>query len=386
MFAKVSARIFILFVLINVETSFALDSKRDVENKQLDEILSWDSDLNLIKTYELEMTKKTHDIFFRLTKSLKSRTNLGNLKKYRQARFGLWGRDLIKSKFRGRGQSEAHWEKHNKSIKIRFKDGDGNTKKMNFNSLHSDPYLLDMIAYKLYQATGLLAPNMEFSQLVINGEYNGIKQRLENINEEFLERLKIPLGNIYKEKKTTSLDSFYNWVPGNWEMLWQKETLKKENNYEDWVSFHEINSIESDDIFFRYIEKYLDIDYYLKWHALTNLIAGTGNHGHNFIFVNDFRSQKIKQVGYDTVPFDKLLTTMPTYFYRDQLFSRIITKPEYYFKVIKHMHDFLQDSFKERLFEIAGEHLGVLSKTIKDHKKVIFNPVKNSYLQSDFKN
>ena len=95
MFAKVSARIFILFVLINVETSFALDSKRDVENKQLDEILSWDSDLNLIKTYELEMTKKTHDIFFRLTKSLKSRTNLGNLKKYRQARFGLWGRDLL---------------------------------------------------------------------------------------------------------------------------------------------------------------------------------------------------------------------------------------------------------------------------------------------------
>ena len=33
MFAKVSARIFILFVLINVETSFALDLKRDVEKK-----------------------------------------------------------------------------------------------------------------------------------------------------------------------------------------------------------------------------------------------------------------------------------------------------------------------------------------------------------------
>ena len=91
MFAKVSARIFFLFILINVETSFALDLKRDVENKHLDEILSWNSDLNVIKTYELETTKKTHDIFFRLTESLKSRTNLGNLKKYRQARFGLWG-------------------------------------------------------------------------------------------------------------------------------------------------------------------------------------------------------------------------------------------------------------------------------------------------------
>jgi parallel beta-helix repeat protein len=383
MIYKVCARIFFLFIIINVETSFALDLKRDVGNKHLDEILSWNPDLNVIKTYELETTKKIHDIFFRLTESLTSNTDLGNLKKYRKARFGLWGKDLIKSKFRGRGQTEPHWRKHNKSIKIRFKDSGGNTKKINFNSLHSDPYLLDMIAYKLYQATGLLAPNMEFSQLIINGEYNGIKQRLENINEDFLERLKIPLGNIYKEKRKTSLDSFYNWVPSNWEMLWQKETLKKENNYEDWVSFLEINSIESDDIFFRYIEKYLDIDYYLKWHALTNVIAGTGNHGHNFIFVNDFRSQKFKQIGYDTIPFGKPLTTMPTYFYRDQLFARVITKPEYYFKVIKYMHDFLQDSFKERFFEIAEEHLDVLSKTIEDRRKVIFNPVKNSYLQSE---
>ena len=240
-----------------------------------------------------------------------------------------------------------------------------------------------MIAYKLYQAAGLLAPNMELSQLVINGEYNGIKQRLENINEEFLERLKIPLGNIYKEKRITSLDSFYNWVPGNWEMLWQKETLKKENNYEDWVSFHEINSIESDDIFFRYIEKYLDIDYYLKWHALTGIIAGMGNNGHNFLFVNDFRYQKFKQIGYDTVGFENSRTTMPTYFYMDHLYARVLTKPEYYFKVIKHMHDFLQDSFKERLFKIAEEHLDVLSKTIKDHREDIFHQVKNSYLQSE---
>ena len=37
-----------------------------------------------------------------------------------------------------------------------------------------------------------------------------------------------------------------------------------------------------------YIEKYLDIDYYLKWHALTGIIAGMGNNGHNFLFVNDF--------------------------------------------------------------------------------------------------
>ena len=50
-FAKVSARIFFLFILINVETSFALDLKRDVEKKHLDEILSWNSDLNVIKTY-----------------------------------------------------------------------------------------------------------------------------------------------------------------------------------------------------------------------------------------------------------------------------------------------------------------------------------------------
>mgnify|MGYP005651365869 CR=1 FL=1 len=64
MFAKVSARIFFLFVLINVETSFALDSKRVVENKQLDEILSWNSDSNVIKTYELEMTKVRYEIFF----------------------------------------------------------------------------------------------------------------------------------------------------------------------------------------------------------------------------------------------------------------------------------------------------------------------------------
>ena len=146
-FAKVSTRIFFLFIIINVETSFALDLKRDVENKHLDEILSWNSDLNVIKTYELETTKKIHDIFFRLTESLKEHTDLGNLKKYRKARYGLWGRDLIKSKFRGRGRTEPHWEKHNKSIKIRFKDGDGNTKKIYFNSLHSDPYLLDMIAY-----------------------------------------------------------------------------------------------------------------------------------------------------------------------------------------------------------------------------------------------
>ena len=64
MISKVCARIFFLFIIINVETSFALDLKRDVGNKHLDEILSWNPDLNVIKTYELETTKKIHDISF----------------------------------------------------------------------------------------------------------------------------------------------------------------------------------------------------------------------------------------------------------------------------------------------------------------------------------
>ena len=130
--------------------------------------------------------------------------------------------------------------------------------------------------------------------LFINGEYNGTKLRLENIDENFLNRRQIPLGNIYREVTGAFLVTFYNWNKIHYKPAWEMQTLKKGDDFDDWLSFLENNSVESDEVFFRYIEKYLDIDSYLKWYALTNLMGGTGYSDHNIFFMNDFRYQLIQ--------------------------------------------------------------------------------------------
>ena len=353
---------FFLLSLVITSASFGGNSAKDDIEKHIDSIFSWDSSFCGTKTYKMEMTKKRHDIFF-------GTDNYDVLRKYRKADFGLFGEDLIKSKFRTRGTSFQHWGRQNKSIKIRFKDHDGNKKSLNLNSLLSDPYLMDLLAYRLYKRERFLVPNMELSELVINGEHNGIKVRLENIDKNFLNRNKIPLGSVFRENHVASLVTFYNWSTSDYWNKWERQTLTKEKNSEDWLSFLRINSIENDEKFFRYIKKVFDIDDFIKWYALTALIEGTSNSDHNLVFINDFRDQRFKQLGYDP-QIDFGLTrepTKPISFYVNPFQARILTNPEYFFRINKQIYSFLEnDLLQESFLKDLGKCTDTLTAKLKD--------------------
>ena len=362
MFARVFFYLFFLSSLVDAVPLLGNELNNDGLQTQLDQLLSWDQDGSNFKTYELNMTKKRYDIFFGLT-------DYHALRKYRKAQFGILGGDLLKAKFRARGVRAGHWARLNKSLKFRFKDQDGHSKIINLNTINSDHRLLDMIAYQLYQQEGLIAPNLVLSELFINGIYNGLKQRLENMDEDFLVNRQIPLGSIFRENIASSLIAFKNWYKNDYKRSWEKQTLRKEDNWEDWLAFLQVNAVDDDEVFFKYIEKYLDMDAYLKWYALTLWMSGHNNTDHNLVFINDFRYQKFRQVGYDTVPCYGN-PAMPVSFFLNPFAARILTKPEYYFRVNKYIYNFLQsNSSKVGLVEIVKDSYAGLSKVLNDRLK-----------------
>jgi hypothetical protein len=363
MLIRVFCFLFFLSSLVDAMPLLGNELNNPGVQAQLDQLLSWDHDGSNFKTYELNTTKARYDVFFGLTDKDALRT-------YRKSKFGILDGNLLKSKFRARGVGNVHWLMYNKSMKIRLKDQDGNKRIVNLNTINSDSGLVDMIAYKIYQQEGLVAPNMALSDLFINGNYNGLKERLENMDDDFLANRQIPLGHMYRENYASSLTSFKNWNKNSYRETWEKQTLTKEDNFEDWLVFLQVNAEDDDEVFFRYIEKYLDMDDYLKWYALTNWMGGHHNTDHNLVFINDFRHQKFRQVGYDTLGFQKTRSTMPVTFFSNHFSSRILTKPEYYFRVNKHIYEILQGkTSKESFFELVENSYADLSKALNGRLK-----------------
>jgi len=102
---------------------------------------------------------------------------------------------------RFRGASARNLPK--KSWKIKFEDNDNifKTRKLNFNSEYRDYSIMrNHLTNTLYDFLGSPASETEYIFLKVNGQRKGVMLKIEELEDDFLDRNKLSFGSIYKAR------------------------------------------------------------------------------------------------------------------------------------------------------------------------------------------
>ena len=333
---------------------------------------------NFIKV-DLNTSDRNYYIFFNSTKR-------ETLRKYRKAKIKFNEDQFYEAQFRSRGIQGAHYNNSNRSIKIRLKNN--NIKKfkhkkyktLNFNSLLSDPFLRDPIAYSVWAKYNFLSLESNLAIMSVNEEFNGIKILYENLDDEFLWRNGIKNGSMYRESFAGALDSARGWLQEDYLKIWEKQSLRRHKDIDDWISFLISNS-KNDTEFYKLLEKNIDINKYLKWQALNTILGG--NHhvtDHNIVFFNNFEKQQFESVIYDPAGFDIYRTQETIRYFNNNFNSKILIKNEYWNKYLFYLYEILNSSkFEKTVNEAINDHYSKLKEVLMYLNKKKNLPIEEIY-------
>ena len=196
-----------------------------------------------------------------------------------------------------RGYCNTHWYSKQKSLKIRLKsDKLLGYKTFNLNAMTTDPMLFDKFYGDLLTKYGGISSKIKFVKLYINGEYNGLRQLVQNLDDDLIQNNDLELGSIYRERTQAN---FGDDLP-----LWKLKTIWKRNSANRAPKWHDFRALQ------RKIKKSVlnkssdfksvfDEEMYLSYLAIL-AISGTDNMGtHNIPIYRPASSKKFKPIGYD---------------------------------------------------------------------------------------
>lgn len=205
-------------------------------------------------------------------------------------------------------------DKFKKSFKVSFNTFEPGRKlygveKMNLNAEVNDPSMVRSFStWELYHQMGLVAPRSNHIELYINGEYYGLYQNAEHIDEEFADTwFGSKVGNLYKCSYPANLDYISN-NPDDYKVApWGTRTyeLKTNEEQDDYSDISEfiifLNQAPEIDFQCRFSE-YFDVFSYIKIAAVDVL---TGNwdgyiyNQNNFYLYHNVLTNQIEYIPYD---------------------------------------------------------------------------------------
>lgn len=196
-----------------------------------------------------------------------------------------------------RGYCDTHWYSKQKSLKIRLKsDQLFGYKTFNLNAMTTDPMLFDKFYGDLLAKNGGISSKIKFVKLYINGEYNGLRQLVQNLDDQLIQNNDLELGSIYRERTQAN---FGDDLP-----LWKLKTIWKRNSANRAPKWHDLRELQREikkSVLNKSLEfkSVFDEEMYLRYLAILT-ISGTDNMGtHNIPIYRPSSSKKFKPIGYD---------------------------------------------------------------------------------------
>ncbi len=178
-----------------------------------------------------------------------------------------------------------------KSLKLKF-DGEpffDGKKTLNFNAEYEDEsYISQFLASFTYRKAGYPCFDAEFARLYLNDEFLGLYLRIENMDEQFLERNSfMPIGNLYKATEDDACLSVYD----NIDSLWEKKT----NENQSWHDLYDLRDslyLISDEDYYEFAKRNFDYEKMVEAIALNMILAHGSTYYHNYYMYHDFRNNK----------------------------------------------------------------------------------------------
>ena len=267
------------------------------------------------------------------------------------------------------------------SIKLIFDDNQlfHGKKKLNLQSDSRDSSLIrSKLAFDDYRRAGVLAPAAEWVHLRLNDEYMGVYTAVDQIDERFLSMNgRNPTGNIYKPFDFLVVLP----TPEDYLLSAEKETNRGRIDG-DLREFVELVNLTPQHLIREKLQEVVDIDEYLNWYCVNQLISNWDIAGHNFFLYHDLTRKKWEIIAWDPdvsyvredMPLDQGGRNNPLHdvpYWWDRLIDRVLNVPQFRRMYCLRLLELLNTTFSdtERVSRVEAGHQSIRFDGERDAKK-----------------
>ncbi|OGN00911.1 MAG: hypothetical protein A3B91_01235 [Candidatus Yanofskybacteria bacterium RIFCSPHIGHO2_02_FULL_41_29] len=199
-----------------------------------------------------------------------------------------------KIKIRYRGLMQNHWQAEQKSLKIKFPSDNlfQGMRELNLIIPLDRGYFVSALNSYRAEKMGVLAPDIKFVRLNINKRDFGVYLASEAWSTEFLDKNGIAdTDNILSNNDTSeAMSPDGNKLPFSY---WKSYTagVKNENGpFEELDALRELVAKAPDEVFYKYIDKLVDLEKIYKWQLVT-VLSGSAHQSDSSNLVLLFRRE-----------------------------------------------------------------------------------------------
>jgi spore coat protein H len=189
---------------------------------------------------------------------------------------------------------------HIQFIKPRYFFG---TKELHLNSEFIDPSLIrNKLSLDFFSSIGTLSPECNHVLLKLNGVYQGVYLQIESVDEQFLNKRRLPMGPIYyaedDDANFSLMSALDNKLKRNFESGYSRKIGTRDDDRFLRELIYKINTVPRAE-FSKEIVKLLDVDRYLRW--LCGVICTQNFDG----FIHNYALYRRSDTGlFEIIPWD----------------------------------------------------------------------------------
>jgi len=164
--------------------------------------------------------------------------------------------------------------------------------------------LKTIIATKLYSQAGFPVPFSKHVFVRINGKDKGLYPLIERVEEEFFVKRNLPVAELFK----LGFDSKFTFeVLNNVQFVFEKK-IPDDDNFNSLIEMIHARDISNSENIESSLGKFLDIENYLKYHAVTSLLNNIDAFTNNCFLMKESPNGPFKVIPWD---FDKCFSGTP---------------------------------------------------------------------------
>ena len=201
-------------------------------------------------------------------------------------------------------------------------------------------FLNTVLASKIYRDNGFYVFHSNHIFLRINGEDKGLYVLIEKIDNEFFNENNIPVNELFK----LGFGAQFTYTSPNFPEFHFDKEMPDDDNYNSLREFIYALDTANNNTIYKSLSGFLDVDNYLKYHAITTIINNFDAFTNNFYLLKKFPNSPFTIIPWD---FDKV-------FESDNIIKSIYGEND----IIKKL--FSADSTRKKYLEIFEDKLSIL--------------------------
>jgi len=245
------------------------------------------------------------------------------------------------------------------SYRVRLAEGQYIENNNIFNlsvQIHDATMILTTVVSALYKEIGFPLFNSKHVFLRINGKDTGLYPMFEKVAPEFFKRRNLKLAELYK----AGSQLVFSFKEGGHPALQFDKEYPDDNNFNTLVDLYRAVDLTTADNVDDVLGPILDIDLYLKYHAMTSVINNPDAFRNNFFLWKEQRAEHLKILPWD---FDLSFNTNKNVklYGRNDIILKLL-KNEHYFNQYKSeltyiVNNIFTEDFTYSIIDSAASHI-----------------------------